>query len=127
MATIRNTAPLVGLAHDVIDSFARDIFRTLNKAALPAVKAGLGSPLPIGFGLVLLETTGRTSGLTREVPVVGFRVGDHVTVSTVRDNSHWLANLEANPTAGVWVNGKRRNVSATVNRGPLNTVTLSPT
>jgi deazaflavin-dependent oxidoreductase (nitroreductase family) len=120
-------APLVGLTHAVIDALARDFFRNLNKAALPAVKAGLGSPLPLGFGLVLLETTGRRSGLTREVPVVGFRVGDRITVSTVRDNSQWLANLEANPAAGVWVNGKRRDVSATVTRGPLNTVTLAPT
>jgi deazaflavin-dependent oxidoreductase (nitroreductase family) len=90
------------------------------------VKCGLGSPLPLGLGLVVLETTGRKSGLTREVPVVGLRVGNRITVSTVRDNSQWLANLEANPSAGVWVNGQRRNVSATVARGPLNTVTLSP-
>lgn len=111
----------------MIDTLARDFFRTLNKAALPAVKAGLGSPLPIGLGLVLLETTGRKSGLVREVPVVGFRVGDRITVSTVRADSQWLANLEANPAAGVWVNGKRRDVAAAVTRGALNTVSLSPT
>jgi deazaflavin-dependent oxidoreductase (nitroreductase family) len=110
----------------VIDVLTRDLFRALNKAALPAVRAGLGSPLPIGLGLVLLETTGRKSGLTREVPVVGWRVGDRITVSTVRADSQWLANLEADPSAAVWTNGKRHDVAATVTRGPLNTVMLQP-
>ncbi len=99
-------------------------FRTLNRMVLPAVRAGLGSPLPVGLGLVVMETKGRKSGITRSVPVVGFRTGNRVTVSTVRSDSQWLANLEASPDAAVWRNGARRGVTANVRRGPLNVVTL---
>lgn len=30
-------------------------FRTLNQLVLPAVRAGLGSPLPVGLGLAVYE------------------------------------------------------------------------
>ena len=99
-------------------------FDALNRVVVPAVRAGFGTPLPLGFGLVVLETTGRRSGLTRSVPVVGFRAGRRVTVSTVRADSQWLANLESTPTAGLWRNGSRRDVTADVRRGPLNVITL---
>ncbi len=85
----------------------------------------MGSPLPIGFGLVVLETTGRSSGATRSVPVVAFRAGRHVTVSTVRPDSQWVKNLEAEPDAALWRNGTRREVTADVQRGRLNVVTLN--
>ena len=100
-------------------------FRALNSVLLPAVRAGFAAPWPIGLGLVVVETTGRKSGLTRQVPVVAFRAGDNVTVSTVRGDSQWLANLEATPAAAVWRNGRRRKVTATVQRGALNVVTLT--
>ena len=99
-------------------------FRALNRAVLPVVRAGFGSPLPLGFGLVVLETTGRRSGTTRSVPVVALRSGRRVTVSTVRANSQWVKNLEADSDAAVWRNGTRRSVTADVQRGPLNVVTL---
>ncbi len=102
----------------------RDLFRTLNRFVKPAVKAGLGSPLPVGLGAVVLENTGRVSGKTREVPVLGFRVGDRVIVSTVRSDSQWLKNLEADDRAAVWYCGRRHAASASVRRGPLNVVTL---
>ena len=100
-------------------------FRALNSLLLPAVRAGFASPLPVGVGLVVVETTGRKSRLPRQVPVVAFRSGDNVTVSTVRGNSQWLANLEATPVAAVWRSGVRREVTATVQRGTLNVVTLA--
>jgi len=99
-------------------------FQSLNRIVLPAVRAGLGTPLPLGVGLVVLETTGRRSGATRSVPVVGFRAGKRVTVSTVRSDSQWLANLESDPAAALWRNGTRRAVTARVQRGSLNVITL---
>ncbi len=103
------------------------LFRTLNSVVRPLVKAGLGSPPPIGPGAVVLETTGRRSGLTREVPLLAVRVGDTIAVSTVRGDSQWLRNLEASPDAGAWRCGRRDSVTAEVRRGPLNTVLLRPT
>lgn len=100
-------------------------FRALNRAVLPVVRAGFGSPLPLGFGLVVLETTGRRSGVTRPVPVVAFRAGRRITVSTIRADSQWVKNLEADSDAAIWRNGTRRSVTADVQRGPLNVITLN--
>jgi hypothetical protein len=97
-------------------------FRTLNSLVRPAVKAGIGNPFPIGAGAVVLETTGRQSGLVRFVPVLATRVGDVLTVSTVRDDSQWLANIEADENVAVWLQGHRHGATAAVNRGALSTV-----
>ena len=102
----------------------QELFRTLNRFVKPVVKAGLGSPLPIGLGAVVLESTGRKSGVAREVPVLGLRVRSRVYVSTVRGDSQWIKNLEASNRAGVWFCGSRHDALASVQRGPLNVVTL---
>ncbi len=102
----------------------RKSFRALNQLTVPAVRAGLGTPLPIGFGLVVLETTGRTSGQPRQVPLVATRFGRHIKVSTVRDKSQWMKNLEAQPGASVWVGGRKRTVTSTVETGALNVANL---
>jgi hypothetical protein len=105
----------------------RDVFRTMNRFVKPLVKAGLGSPLPIGLGAVVLETTGRVSGEPREVPVLGLRFGDRIMVSTVRERSQWVKNLEADNRAAVWFCGGKHSATANVQRGPLNLVTLRRT
>ena len=107
------------------DAGSRIGFRALNRLVHPIARSGSFSPPPAGGGLVLLETTGRTSGLPRQVPLMATRLGDRVTVSTVRADSQWMRNLEADPEASVWISGRRRPAVADVRRGPLSVVQLT--
>ncbi len=106
------------------DAALAPIFRALNAVVVPTVKAGIGSPCALGSGIVVLETTGRVSGEKREVPLLGARLGDRVLVSTVRGNSQWAKNAEADPAVAVWVDGEKRPASAEVHLGPLTLASL---
>ncbi len=106
-------------------SLTRAGFRGLNRTVVPIVKAGGGSPLPIGGGIVVLETTGRRSGQLRQVPLLAARWGDQVVVSTVREDSQWVRNLEVEPRATMWLYGRPRPVTAEIDRGPLTVATLT--
>jgi deazaflavin-dependent oxidoreductase (nitroreductase family) len=109
---------------DLCEAITRRGFASLNAIVRPMVRAGIGNPLPIGAGAVVLETTGRRTGLPRPVPVLSARLGDRLAVSTVRPDSHWIRNLEADPNVSVWLGGRPRRAVANVRRGPLNTVRL---
>lgn len=103
----------------------RAAFRALNQVVGPVLATGFGNPLPIGPGAVVVETTGRSSGLPRRVPVAALRVGEQIVVSTVRGDSHWFANLEADDAARVQIGGRFRDARASTRRGPLNVAVLS--
>lgn len=100
-------------------------FRSLNRVVKPLVKAGVGSPLPLGIGAVVMEATGSVSGELREVPLLGLRLCSTVLVSTVREESHWLKNAAAEEETAVWYWGHKHDTTAAVRRGSVNVVTLT--
>ncbi|MEZ0341166.1 nitroreductase/quinone reductase family protein [Mycobacterium sp. pV006] len=55
----------------------------------------------------LLETTGRTSGLPRQTPLGGKRVGNEFWfVSEFGERSQYIRNIKANPAVRVRINGR---------------------
>ena len=93
----------------------RRISTALAKYALnPFVKAAvrLGVPLPI---VVILETTGRKSGLPRRTPVGKAIEGDTLWVVAEHGRrASWVRNLAANPRLRVRAGRRWRGATATL-------------
>ena len=96
--------------------------------AIPLIELGLGNPLHVGAGPVVVETTGRRSGLTRKVPLLSGRIGSTVAVATVRPDSLWMANLATLPQANVRLFGNNHPATASFTSfGPLRVALLHVT
>jgi deazaflavin-dependent oxidoreductase (nitroreductase family) len=98
-----------------LSSLSKTVFDSINRVVRPLARRGV----------VVLETTGRRSGLPREVPLLATRLGDRLYVSTVRTGSQWVRNAEADPRVGVWLHGFRRDGIARVRRGPIQLVEVA--
>jgi hypothetical protein len=87
----------------------RRAFRVFNHwVAAPLIRAG-GGPLlttPVAGSILLLRTTGRKSGLTREAPL-GYTVidGRIVVVAGYGRGAHWFRNAMTDPEVEVLLPG----------------------
>jgi deazaflavin-dependent oxidoreductase (nitroreductase family) len=78
--------------HRLVTTFQRKVANPLNRR------------LP---GQVLVETTGRTSGLPRQTPVGGRRIGDAFWfVSEFGLKSQYVRNIQADPRVRVRLRGR---------------------
>ena len=92
-----------------------DFFRCVNSIVEPLVRAGFGSPKLWPTGFIVVETQGRKSGRTLNVPLLATKLGDLVLVSTVRSRrSQWVKNLAAHPQVRYWCRGRVRAATALV-------------
>ena len=89
-----------------------EFFRGLNQVVEPLVRAGLGAPVLVPAGAIVVETQGRKSGRRFNVPLMAALVGDLVVVSTVRRRSNWVKNLAAHPEIRYWLGGREREATA---------------
>ncbi len=85
----------------------------INQIVESFVRAGVGGPCRLGSGVVIIETKGRRSGLRRDIPVLAQRFGDTLFVSTIRKNSQWIRNLQADVAPTVFVDRRSRPVKVT--------------
>jgi deazaflavin-dependent oxidoreductase (nitroreductase family) len=84
--------------------------KVFNRLVLAAARVGL--PLP---GVVILETTGRKSGMPRRVPVTRLLEGD--TLWIVTEHGHraaYVRNIKANPQVRVRAGRRWRTGTAQV-------------
>ncbi|HEV8440451.1 MAG TPA: nitroreductase/quinone reductase family protein [Methylomirabilota bacterium] len=92
-----------------------EFFRALNALVEPAVRAGCGSPGLLPTGMIVLETTGVTSGQPRRVPLLATIFDGCVFVSTaLGPRARWVKNLTARPEVRYWVGGREQRGRARV-------------
>ncbi|MEU9319061.1 nitroreductase/quinone reductase family protein [Streptomyces sp. NPDC048295] len=83
-------------------------FRDLKFRAVASLQRHVVNPLARRSGSqILLETTGRSSGLPRRTPVGGRRVGQEFwLVSEYGDKSQYIRNIRADPRVRVRIAGR---------------------
>ena len=91
-----------------------EFYRGLNSVVEPLIRAGLGNPVLWPTGTIVLETKGRSTGRTYNVPLLATRIGDILVVSTVRRRSRWLKNVAVNTETRYWLGGRLHEASAIV-------------
>ncbi|WP_405675466.1 nitroreductase family deazaflavin-dependent oxidoreductase [Streptomyces sp. NBC_01511] len=82
-------------------------YHEIKHRAVTAFQRRIANPLSSRMpGQILLETTGRRSGLPRRTPVGGSRVGQEFwLVSEYGDKSHYVRNIQADPRVRVRIKG----------------------
>ncbi|MCH7845981.1 MAG: hypothetical protein IH850_09150 [Acidobacteria bacterium] len=81
-------------------------FRAINEIVTPIIKADVGSPPPIGAGIVVLETIERQSTLPRQGPLISLRPTNRVVVSTLHLTSQGSRDRNVRLESRVWINGR---------------------
>ncbi|MFF2503684.1 nitroreductase/quinone reductase family protein [Streptomyces sp. NPDC058067] len=82
-------------------------YREVKFRAVTSFQRRLVNPLSVRLpGQILLETTGRSSGLPRRTPVGGRLVGrEFWWVSEYGEKSQYVRNIQADPTVRVRIKG----------------------
>ncbi|MGW7407094.1 nitroreductase/quinone reductase family protein [Streptomyces sp. NPDC054833] len=83
-------------------------YTDLKHQAVTRFQRHLGNPVLRRIPLqTVLETTGRTSGLPRQTPVGGRRIGDSFwLVSEFGEKSQYVRNIQADPAVRVRIRGR---------------------
>jgi deazaflavin-dependent oxidoreductase (nitroreductase family) len=98
----------------VLSRLESDFYRGLNGFVEPIVRAGFGSPVLWPTGAIVLESAGRKTGQSFNVPLLATRVGDLIVVSTYRRRSQWVKNLAARAETRYWMGGRLHEATAYV-------------
>jgi len=90
-------------------------FRRLNGVVEPLLRRGVGSSASTPASLILLETTGFRSGVTRSTPLWSLKLGPYRLISTARgERSFWMKNLQKRPQARVIAGGQGQEADVIV-------------
>ncbi|UXY28195.1 nitroreductase family deazaflavin-dependent oxidoreductase [Streptomyces sp. HUAS TT20] len=83
-------------------------YTDLKHQAVTRFQRHIGNPVLCRIPLqTVLETTGRKSGLPRQTPVGGRRIGDSFwLVSEFGEKSQYVRNIQADPTVRVRIRGR---------------------
>jgi deazaflavin-dependent oxidoreductase (nitroreductase family) len=83
-------------------------YTDLKHQAVTRFQRHIGNPVLRRIPLqTVLETTGRKSGLPRQTPVGGRRIGDSFwLVSEFGEKSQYVRNIQADPTVRVRIRGR---------------------